>query len=216
MSDDIFAAISANDGATVAGLIERDPRLVHARNQAGVSALMQAVYESKPDIVALLRNAAGELDLYEASALGDVARLHTVLTGDHEAVNSHSYDGFTPLHLACFFGQLEAAQTLLAAGADPNAVSANRIAIIHSASASRDAAIVKLVLAAGANPNTQQQGGYTALQSAAVHDNVEMARALLDAGADSSITNDDGLTAADLARKNGANKVDEVLGAANR
>jgi ankyrin repeat protein len=211
MSDDIFAAISANDKPTVAALLDREPGLAHARNQAGVSALMQAVYENRPEIVDLLRGAAGDLDIHEAAALGDVARLQIVLAQDATQASSRSNDGFTPLHLACLFRQLEAAQDLLAAGADPNAVSASRIAIIHSAAASREAALVRLVLAAGANPDVQQQGGYTALQSAAAHNHVEMARALLAAGADRSIANDEGLTAWDMAMKNGAKQAAELL-----
>jgi ankyrin repeat protein len=211
MSDELFTAIHDNDLQQVSRLIERDPTLVRARNQNGVSALMQAVYENKPDIVAILRSAVGELDLYEAAAVGDVARLHSLLGEDSAEVSSHSNDGFTPLHLACFFRQAEAAQVLLAAGADPNAISIHRISVIHSAAASRDSALVKLVLAAGADPNVQQQGGYTALQSAAMHNNVEMIKALLKAGADRSIRNDEGLTAADMALKAGASESAELL-----
>jgi ankyrin repeat protein len=216
MTSDIFNAISANDKTTVASLLASNPELAHARNDAGVSALMMAIYQGRTEIADLLRKAAGDLDLYEAAAVGDVPRLHTLLAQDATLVNSSSSDGFTPLHLACFFRQLEAAQILLAAGADANAVSPNRIAIIHSAAASRDASIVKLVLAAGAEPNVQQQGGFTPLQSAAAHNNVEMVQALLDAGADRSVKNDDGMTAADLAMKNGAKEAAELLARASR
>jgi len=211
MSDELFTAIHDNDLQQVSQLIEREPDVARARNQNGVSALMQAVYENKPEIVVVLRDAAGELDLYEAAAVGDVARLHLLLGKDHAQVHSLSSDGFTPLHLACFFRQPEAAQMLLAAGADPNSVSTHRISIIHSAAASRDSALVKLILAAGADPNVQQQGGYTALQSAAMHNNVEMIKVLLKAGADRFIRNDEGLTAADMALKAGANEGAELL-----
>jgi ankyrin repeat protein len=115
------------------------------------------------------------------------------------------------LHLACFFGQPEAAEILIQHGADVNAVSPVRIAVIHSAAASRDAAIVNLVLAAGANPNLQQQGGYTALHEAAMHNSVERAQALLAAGADRSIRSDDGLTAAAMAEEKGNKEVLSVL-----
>ncbi len=211
MSEDIFEAVRQNDLEQVSELIEREPELARARNQNGVSVLMQAVYESKPEIAKRLRGAVGDLDLYEAAALGDVARLQTLLAANAAQVNSRSSDGFAPLHLACFFRQPEAAQVLLAAGADAGAVSAHRIAVIHSAAASRDAGLVKLVLAAGADPNAQQHGGYTALQSAAMHNNVEMVQALLDAGADPSIKNDEGQTAADMAANASAREVLEIL-----
>ena len=211
MADDIFTAIHEGDLQTIRQMIAGDPQVARARNANGVSALMQAVYENKPEVVDSLRCAVGELDIYEAAALGDVARLHGLLSADATQINSRSSDGFTPLHLACFFRRLEAAQVLLAAGADPKAVSSSRIAVIHSAAASGDTAIVKLVLAAGADPNVQQQGGYTALQAAAMDNNLEMAKALLQAGADRSIKNDEGLTAEDMAAKAGATNVVELL-----
>lgn len=211
MSDDIFEAVKQNDVQQVTRLIEREPQLARARNQNGVSVLMQSVYENKPEITRRLRAEVGDLDLYEAAALGDVARLQTLLAGNASQVNSRSADGFSPLHLACFFRHPEAAQVLLSAGADANAVSAHRIAVIHSAAASRDAGLVKLVLAAGADPNVQQSGGYTPLQSAAMHNNVEMVRVLLDAGADPSIKNDAGQTAADIAASASAMDVRDLL-----
>ena len=65
MSDELFTAIHDNDLQQVSRLIEREPDVARARNQNGVSALMQAVYENKPEIVVVLRDAAGELDLHE-------------------------------------------------------------------------------------------------------------------------------------------------------
>ena len=211
MEQDIFAAISAEDKDRVRELVAQHPDVAHARNQAGVSALMQACYENKLGVVALLRNSSAELDVFEAAALGDNALLQALLVKDRALVKAQSSDGFTPLHLACFFGQLEAAETLIHHQADVNAVSPSRIAVIHSAAASRNAALVKLVLQAGANPNLQQQGGYTALHEAAMHNSVERAQALLDAGADRSIRSDDGLTAAEMAAQKGNKEVLELL-----
>jgi len=213
MSMDIFAAISADDKAQVAKLIAEQPGVAHTRNHAGVSALMQARYENRLEIAALLREAAGDLDVFEAAALGEATRLRALLANDPGLVKAQSSDGFTPLHLACFFGQVEAAETLVQRGADANAVSPGRIAVIHSAAASRNAALIKLVLQAGANPNLQQQGGYTALHEAAMHNSVERAKALLDAGADSTIRSDKGLTAAEMAEHEGSKEVLELLSA---
>ncbi len=211
MEQDIFSAISGNEIGKVKELIAQHRDVAHTRNPAGVSALMQARYENKIEIVELLRKAAGELDVFEAAALGDVARLRTLLMSDPHQVQAQSRDGFTPLHLACFFSQPEAAEFLLQQGAEANAVSPSRIAVIHSAAASRNATMVKLVLRAGANPNLQQQGGYTALHEAAMHNSVERAQALLDAGADRTVRSDDGLTAAEMAEQKGNREVLELL-----
>ena len=211
MEQDIFAAITANDKERVAQLIAADAGVAHAHNSNGISALMQARYENRLEIVDLLRPAEGELDVFESAALGDVARLNDLVASNGELVKARSTDGFTPLHLACFFGQSGAAEALVQHGADANAVSPSRIAVIHSAAASRNAALLKLVLGAGADPNTRQQAGYTALHEAAMHNSVERAQLLLDAGADPAIKNDKGQTAADMAVQEGNKEVLKIL-----
>ena len=57
MEQDVFAAITANDKERVAQLIAADPAVAHARNAGGISALMQARYENRAEIVELLRPA---------------------------------------------------------------------------------------------------------------------------------------------------------------
>jgi len=201
MSQELFDAIHANDKDKVALLVTGNPQLAQARNDAGVSALMQSRYEGRREIVDTLRSAVGELDVFEAATLGDVPRLQSLLTNDPGLAQAFSNDGFTALHLAAFFAQPEAAAKLLQGGADSNAVARNamKVAVINSAAASGRADLVKLVLAAGADPNARQMAGYTALHAAAAHQNVEMTQALLDAGADPSLRSDDGQSAADTA-----------------
>jgi ankyrin repeat protein len=198
MSQELFQAIHDNDRAKVEQLIAASPILAKARNESGVSALMQARYEGRREIVDILRASAGDLDVFEAATFGDVPRLRALLAADPGLARAFSNDGFTALHLAAFFAQPEAGEELLRSGADPNAVARNpmKVAVINSAAASGRADLVKIVLRAGADPNSRQMAGYTALHAAAAHDNVEMTRALLDAGADISLRSDDGQTAA--------------------
>ena len=201
MSKELFQAIHDNDRAKVERLIAADRAVAMARSESGVSALMQARYEGRREIVEVLRAAAGDLDVFEAATLGDAPQLRKLLAADPALAKAYSSDGFTALHLAAFFAQPEAAEELLRQGADATSVAKNtmKVAVINSAAASGRADLVKLILRAGADPNARQQMGYTALHAAAAHDNVEMAQALVDAGADLSLKSDDGQTAAEKA-----------------
>jgi len=201
MSKELFEAIHDNDREKVERLIATNRAVAISRSDAGVSALMQARYEGRNEIVKSLRREVGDLDVFEAATLGDVPQLRKLLAADPALAKAYSADGFTALHLSAFFGQPEAGEELLRQGADPNAVAKNamKVAVINSAAASGRADLVKLILRAGADPNARQQMGYTALHAAAAHDNVEMAQALLDAGADPSLKSDDGQTAAEKA-----------------
>jgi len=200
MAGEIFVAIRSGDTARIAKLIADDPAVARERNASGVSAIMQARYQGRQAIVDLLRPAVGELDVFEAAALGDIARLDTLLNSDSELAQAYSGDGFTGLHLASYFAQADAARSLLRAGADPNAVATNgtKLAVINSAAASGSTELVTIILEAGANPNWQQDGGYTALHAAAQRKNLQMIKALLEAGADPAIRTNEGKTAADV------------------
>jgi ankyrin repeat protein len=201
MSEELFQAVHDNDREKVERLISANRAVAVARNQTGVSALMQARYEGRREIVEVLRREVGDLDVFEAATLGDVPQLRKLLAADPALAKAYSADGFTALHLSAFFAQPETAAELLRQGADPKAVAKNsmKVAVINSAAASGRADLVKMILQAGADPNARQQMGYTALHAAAAHDNVEMAQALMDAGADPSLKSDDGGTAAEKA-----------------
>ena len=213
MAQELFDAIRENDKDKVARLIAANPALAHARNEAGISALMQARYGFRPEIVEVLRSAAGELDVFEAATLGDVPRLHALLANDPGLAKTYSSDGFTALQLAAFFGQPASVAALLQYAPDVNAVSHNpmKVAAINAAAASRNLEVVKLVLQAGASPDAQQQAGYAALHEAAANNNVELAKVLLSAGADPRVRSDAGLTAADIAREKGHAAIAEML-----
>ena len=216
MAQELFDAIRENDKGKVAQLLAADPSLAKARNDAGISALMQARYEFRLEIVDLLKSSVGELDVFEAATLGDVPRLQVLLANDPRLAKTFSNDGFTALHLAAFFGQPAAVEALLYHAPDVNAVSRNamKVAVINAAAASRSAEVVTLVLKAGANPDTRQQAGYTALHEAAVNNNVELAKALLSAGADPGVRSDAGQTAAQMARDKGHTEIAAMLDAA--
>src|SRR4051794_13235524 len=145
------------------------------------------------------------LDIAEAAALGRVDRLAELLDGEPSAVSERTSDGFTPLHLAAFFGGAPAVSLLIDRGADVSAVADNAMQVqpLHSAAAAHDVDAVRRLLEAGAPVDAHQMGGWTPLQEAASNGDVAMVDVLLAAGADLSASNDSGKTAADIADEGG-------------
>lgn len=199
----IFEAIQQNDVDRVAELADA----AGERNDEGVSALLYAQYYGRGDLVVALRPRKGELDVFEAAALGDVERLRELVDEDAARVGSYAQDGFFPLGLAAFFKHADAVRLLLDRGADPNQESRHAQIVvrpIHSAAADGGSVeIARLLLDAGADPNVTQPGGFTALHAAAHDGNDELVELLLDRGADPQARLDDGRTPADLARERG-------------
>jgi uncharacterized protein len=198
----VFELIDAADEDMLRDELERDPDLAGTRNADGLSPVLYALYNGKSELVEPLLDANPPLDVFDAAAVGRTRGLEELLDGEPGLVTSWSKDGFTPLHLAAFFGEEEAVKILLERGADVNVVSRNPNIVVtplHSAAAGSHPGIVKLLLEAGADVNAAQDRGFTPLHSAANNDDRESAEALLAAGADPTLTTDDGKTAADLA-----------------
>ena len=211
----LFDAIKAGDRKRLSAIVEEQPALAAARDSSGISALMLASYQMRQDMVEVLRRTGLDLDLFEAAALGDTGRLDALLQEEPEASREWSADGFTALHLAAFFGHVDAVRLLLDRGAAPATASHNpmRVHPLHSAAAGRNGALVELLLERGCEVNARQAGGYTALHAAATHGDDGMVQALLRHGADPSLALDDGKTAADLARDHGFEALGAILGA---
>ena len=68
-------------------------------------------------------------------------------------LNAFAYDGWTPLHLAAFFGHLDAARALIDAGADIDAFSRNGLTNtpLHAATAGRHGDVALLLVEHGAD-----------------------------------------------------------------
>jgi ankyrin repeat protein len=203
--DDLFALIAATDVRAVRGLLEDQPWLATDRDEDGVSALMRARYQMDRGLVAAVRAHVAELDVFESAAFGDLDRLSELLATEPDLVNATSGDGFTPLHLAAFFGQTDAVRLLLARGAEPDVRGQGWMTgtALSAAAAGGHTAIVLLLLEVGVDPNVQQAQGFTPLHAAAQNADLEAVRALLDAGADPAMITEEGVTAAELAEQAG-------------
>ncbi len=208
----LLEAVQNGRAEEVTRLLDEDPALLQSM-RSGVSAVRIAVYHRHPEIARLFVDRGARLDVFDASAVGEIARLRDLLAADSALANAVASDGFTSLGLASFFGHPEAARLLLASGADPNLAAKNstRVAPLHSAVAGRNVEIVRELLAHGADVHARQDLGFTALHGAAVEGGEEMIRLLLDHGADRYAENDAGKTPGDLARERGKEQAARLL-----
>jgi uncharacterized protein len=155
-------AAKAGDDTQVRALITRDPKLAVQRLPSGESPVMAALYRGQRHVVSLLVELGAEIDVFVAAATGNVVALRKALE-QPGAVNAFAYDGWTPLHLAAFFGQLEAVNTLLDAGADVHAVSRNSLknTALHAATAGKHSSVALCLLEHGADDQISDAGGYS-------------------------------------------------------
>lgn len=200
--DDVFKAIDIADEEALQALLEADPALASSKSTDGLSAVLFTLYIAKYELTKILLAHKPELSAFDLAALDWADDLAALADFDLDALSG---DGFSALHLACFFGALETAAFLVEKGADVNIIAGNpsNLSPLNSASAGGHGPVVELLLRAGANPNARQAGGYTALMSAAGMGNAPVVDMLLAHGADWGLQSDDGKTAADFARSGG-------------
>lgn len=197
--------------------LQADPGLVTLKNENGLRPIMVALYYGQDDVVDLLRPLMVELNIWEASALGDVKQLKALSMGNWRLLDALSPDGFPPVGLAAFFGQLDALAWLAETGADVNKPTDNpmRVRPIHSAAAHHDqvkaVAMTRKLLEHGAEVNTTQHGGWTPLHAAVENGNLALARLLLEAGAKIDVKLEDGRTPLVMAESKGFAEIIDLL-----
>src|SRR5476649_1056600 len=124
-------AIKAGEFERVKAMVSADPTLIDARSRTGDSAILTAVYHRQKEIVNLLVARGAALTIFEACAAGEIERVERLLAESASGamgapeINGYSADGWTPLHLAAFFGHAKVAELLIARRADVNARSRN-------------------------------------------------------------------------------------------
>ena len=210
----LLAAVRRGDAETVVRLLDQDPGLVNAQSERGETPVLLAVYHRRPALVDVLVSRGASLDVFEAAARGDAARVRECLDRVPERIGQRSGDGWTALHLAAHFDRDEAVALLLARGADANARSTNSMTntALHAALAgTARLALVERLLARGADVNAVQGGGYTPLHEAAIKGNVDAVALLLRSGADVRAATDDGRSALALAQEHGHDDVARLL-----
>jgi ankyrin repeat protein len=218
MATELFTAIKSGDRSAVDELLDRDPRLLSARDDSGLSPILAALYRGQREIASTILRRKPKLNVYEAAAAGDADRVRELVDGEPRLAGTDSADGYSALGLAAFFKHRDVVKYLLVRGADVHAASRQgRFTPLHSAvatdAAECDVELVRALLDAGADPNAKSASGGTPLHTTAFTGDRESAELLLRYGADRTIKNGQRKTPADVARERGNDEVARLLAA---
>ncbi|WP_396201486.1 ankyrin repeat domain-containing protein [Gemmatimonas sp.] len=199
--DALLTAIRSKDRDTITAMLAADPSLVLARAPGGEPLVLHACYMGASELADLL-HMGRPFDACEAAALGDVHALRTCLENDDDSRVRRSSDGWTPLHLAAFFGRDDAVTLLIDHGAplDAHSTNALRNSPLHAALAGNTLPVlVRRLVFAGADVTARDAHGNTPLHLAASRGYEPLCDLLLARGADAHAISDDKSTPAMLA-----------------
>lgn len=211
--EELIAAIKEDDLAKVQALLTEAGGPIRIQNESGVSAIVLAVYYGRQRIAQALTGQWAPLDIIEAAAAGDLARVREVVSGQRDLARAYSPDGFPVVGLAATFGHADIVTYLIEQGADVNAVATNGTgynALTGSVS-QRRRDITKILLANGAKADYRYGPGWSPLHEAAMDGDAEVAALLLDHGADLNARNQEGKTPLGLAVANQKTQVADIL-----
>jgi ankyrin repeat protein len=191
----LFDAIRAGEFEQVKTIVSADPALVNSRNESGETAVLTAVYNRQKAIANLLVARGATLTIFEACAAGELEHVERLLERQG-SVNEYSNDGWTPLHLAAFFGHARIAELLLAHDADIEARSRNTNGNtpLHAALAGNQKMVAGLLVGSGADVNAADGAGWRPLHLAAANNALDLMKALIAQGADIAAVNGEGVT----------------------
>ena len=149
-------------------------------------------------------------DIFDISRNGTLEEIKAIYNQDKELVNSKNDQGYTPLTLACYKGNLEVAMFLVEKVSDINDNSNYGTPLMAAVYKGYDKIVAEL-LKHNANPNIQDSQGGTAMHYAVLFKKYEIIKLLLKAGADFNIQNNVKKSALDFAISYKDEKLNKLL-----
>jgi len=188
-SDDVYAAVRANDLARLKTLIV-SPADANARDEQGDTPLLYAAAVGSLEAMKLLLDKSADVNAQNAfgtTALmisaADIAKVRLLVEGGAN-VNLASKQGRTPLFIAAMSDQsADIVRYLVAKGADLKARDSFGNTILTAAAAGNDLNTIRVALDAGVDVNAVGTTGLTPLLLSAAYGNATATKLLLGKGA---------------------------------
>jgi hypothetical protein len=203
--EELFKAIRARQADIVDGLLDHKPELLSARRK-GSSPVMAALFildngfirTSKNETLKAVMKHRPTLDVYEASGVGDLARVRELVRADPKLATSWGAGGWTPLHIAAFGGHTDVVRFLLEHGAmaQVNARAKTRFlnTPLQTALLTGEYGTAKLLIENGADVLVRQNEGFAPIHEAAFLGRRDLVDLLLEHGAEINARSNDGRT----------------------
>ena len=104
-------------------------------------------------------------DIFALARSGNINRLRRFIEITRGLdINEKNHKGYSPLMIAVYRGNLDAAKLLLGKGADPNSTDFSGNTVLMGAAFQGDVEMVMLLLQRGARKNSKNHTGFTAEQ----------------------------------------------------
>ncbi|MES2811425.1 MAG: ankyrin repeat domain-containing protein [Bacteroidota bacterium] len=149
-------------------------------------------------------------DVFNVARSGTVNEIKELVKSDPNIINVLNSEGYSPLILACYKGNVEVVEYLIKNVKDINYTTAMGTALM-AAVVKKNVPIVKLLLENNANPNISDSNGSTALIYATIFKSYEIADLLIKYKGDNAHKDNRGNSALDYAILADDDKLIQIL-----
>jgi uncharacterized protein len=149
-------------------------------------------------------------NVFSIARSGTLSEMQLYLKANPNAINEVSKEGFTPLILACYNGNIKVAQYLIEIAEDVDYQSPMGTTLM-AVTVKGHTILAQALLQKGANPNLTDEKGTSALMYAVQFRNVELVRLLLQYSADKTLKDSTGKTAFEYAVFSGNEEIINLL-----
>ena len=150
----LHTAVNENKPEVVSLLLERDAE-VNALDSCGRTPLQLISSDSNRVIPDTLINAAANVGILEAVAIGHLNQTKELLDSDPKLINERRLDGMSLLHIAITSGRNELIPLLIERGADPKARNVAGETLLQVMTRPAQLPVAKMLIDAGAEPTPE-------------------------------------------------------------